>query len=165
MSRVEHFVAHEIETRSVEVVGARFDRQRDDAGGGATVLGGKAVRDHLELRNGVNIGLDDFLLAALGRDRLVVIVHAVHQEADLRTALAADRDTLTARGRDAGRDQGELKIVPPVQREINDLPVLDYRASRRFGGLQQRSGRLDLDDFGHSTDLERDVELARISDR
>ena len=98
------------------------------------------------------------------RDGLVVVVHAIHQEADFGTALAADRDTLTARGRDAGRDQRQLEIVPPVEREIYDLAVFDNGTSRRFCRLQQRSGCFDFDDLCHSTNLKRDVELARVSD-
>ena len=162
---VHALVAHEVETRAVDIVRAGLDGQRNDPGRRLPVFRGEAVRDHLELGYGVDRRLDRFLLRALRGDRLVVVVHAVDHEVDLGPALAADRNALPARHDRAGGNHRQLQIVPPVERKVDDLAVLDHGAGRTLRGLQERRGCLDLDDFRHRADFERDVQLANVADR
>ena len=148
----------------MDFVRSRLDGQRNDSRGGLAVLRRKSVGDDLELRHGVDGWLDGFLLGTLRSDRLVVVINAVDHEVDLRAALAANRDSLAARDNRAGRDHRKLQVVATVQRKVDDLTVLDHRARRALGGLQQGRGSLDLDHLGDRTDLERDIELAHVTD-
>ena len=65
----------------------------------------------------------------------------------------------------ACRDHRELQVVATVQRKVDDLTVLNHRASRTLGSLQQWRRRLNLNDLGDRTDLKRDVEFANVADR
>jgi len=60
----------------------------------------------------------------------------------------------------AQRDQTE--IVAAIQRQFDDVPVLDDRANRRVLGRDERGHGRDLSGLGHATDLEREVHTERF---
>ena len=96
---VQLLVAQELKGRAVEVVGAGFGGEIDDAAHGAAVLRGIGVGLHLELLDGVDGGLHH-LRAPLGAGQFHgVIVEAVEQEVVLGIAHAAGAETGIARRR------------------------------------------------------------------
>ena len=162
---IHGLVAHEVEARAMDLVRAGLDRQRHDPRGRLAVFSRETIRDHLELRHGVNRRLHRLLLSALRGDGLVVVVHTVDHEVDFRTALAADGNALSTRHDRAGRNHRQLQVVASVEGKVYDLAVLDHRAGRTLGRLQQRCRGLDFDDLRDRANLERDIQLAHVTDR
>jgi len=101
----------------------------------------------------------------IGIQLLILVSLAVQQKSNLDTWLPADADSLSSiRGNRAGGERGELQIVPPVERELRDLSVVDHRADRRVFGMQQGSFGLYGHGVGDNSDFEEDVDLPHVAD-
>ena len=164
-------VAVEFEAGAVEAVGARF-------------------RDHVHLARlaaefrGVDAGLDLELLERVDRGEKDVgvevdvgVVDAVERVEVELAALARNRQLLGGAraalpgarlpgagelGADVRAERDELEIVPAVQRQFDDAPVLDHRAD---GGIRRLDQRRDADDrrlFGDRAQLHREVDARRL---
>ena len=64
----------------------------------------------------------------------------------------------------AWRQQRELVVVAAVQRQLDDLGVIDDGAAAAGLGLEHRRFTGNLDLLGYGSDGERDVEAGRLID-
>src|SRR5690606_25248289 len=58
----------------------------------------------------------------------------------------------------------EREIITAVDRQLDDALLIDDRAKRAIGGLEHLRARLDLDDFSHRADLQRNVDALDVAD-
>ena len=130
---------------SVAAIGrsARLADQADDAAAGKAVLRAVAGAEHLEFldRVGRREGED---LAGRG----VVVVEAVEQVVVVVDARAVDVEAAAARRQPRGlrlllharRDQAEVAEVAAVQRQLDDLRLIDDLAHGGVAGVDERRG-------------------------
>ncbi len=116
--RIQGLVAHEVERRSMQVVGAGLGGDVYHGAHGAAVLCRICIGLHLELLDSVDGRLHHFGLP-LGAGKLdAVVVHAVKQEVVLRHAHSADAETAVAatgeRLHGASRKESKLVVVAAV---------------------------------------------------
>ena len=163
---VEGVVAHEVEQRAVELVGARLGGRVQRAAG-LRELGGVGALLDLEFLQRVDRRLDQ-------RSALVVVgdVGAVQHERGLVAADAADGGARDVVGADAqqvaaagqqhraGREAGQLVEAAAVQRQVDDLRVGDDVAERAGLAVEQRRGGVDDGALGQRAD--RELTSARV---
>ena len=162
---VEGGVAMELVCGAVQVVRPRPGRDDDLAPGLSSVLGRVGPGQHLELAHGVQDRPVQRLVGGL-----VVVVDPVLDVVvgDLAVAghveAAAEPEGGVLRGsEDVGLKLGELQVVAAVERQLDDLLLVDHVAERHVLGLDQgRFGR-DLDGLADAADLEADVDAGLLS--
>ena len=170
--RVERRMARELEDRAVQLVGARLGRGVDLRDRPA-VLRVEQAGDDVELlqrvhRRQQHVGVEVQVGVLDPVERVVVVVDALAGDVQ-REAVALPAHALLALarrgtvGRGAGDERGELQVVPSIQRQLDDRPVLDDRADRRVRGLQQRRAARDLDHLGELADFQRERDPARAA--
>ena len=152
----------------MELVRARLEHDVDDRAGGPTIFGREGVRHHLEFLNGIDVGPDDFGLASLIGNLCVVVVDAVEQIVALGGAHPAAREAADPGPRrrlvGARRQQGELLVITSVERQVDDLLVVDDLSLGRLIRCEQRCLRRDRDllrDFPH---FQREIEGGGLLD-
>ena len=151
---------------AVQVVRPRPGRDDDLAPGLSSVLGRVGPGQHLELAHGVQDRPVQRLVGGL-----VVVVDPVLDVVvgDLAVAghveAAAEPEGGVLRGsEDVGLKLGELQVVPAVERQLDDLLLVDHGSPRRRLGLEQRRGPDDLDDRLDGPELEREVDPRHLVD-
>jgi hypothetical protein len=103
---------------------------------------------------------------AAERIRIRDVVHAVQQEDVVEDAIAVDIDRSLETdagepwrtGQHAGGEQRQLRIVTAVERQLDDLPLVDHHTARRSLGFEKRRSADDFDGFADRSRLERDVD-------
>ena len=136
---------------AVPAIGAGFGDDVDDRAGVAAVLGVVGVREDLEFLDRVRRRAQH----EAGVER-VVVGRAVEQEVVRLVALAVDveaaGDVAEAAGRgvavlpaepdrrrdDTRNQRAELREVAAVERQVDDLLLIDDDAERRVGGFDER---------------------------
>jgi hypothetical protein len=167
---VEFVVAEEFVGGEVEVVGATFGDDVEDAAGGAAIFGGEAIGFDLELLDHVGVGVDDGLVLAGGG-----IGGAVEEELVRVGALAVDGvgdggdliddEVVDALGvADAGDEHGEGVGVAAEQGEFGDLFVADDLADGGAFAVEEGDLGFDLDGFGEGAELHDDIEAGDLLD-
>ena len=129
-------VAEELVDAAANGVGARLDRRVDDGAGAAAVLGRVGVGLNLEFLQRLDRRLHQLHVLAAEGVRVGDVVHAVEQEhvvegavaVDVEHALEVDAGQPRSAGQHAGREQRELVVVAAVQRQFDDLLLVDDRA-------------------------------------
>ena len=169
VARVEGVVAHEVEQRAVELVGARLGGRVQRAAG-LRELGGVGALLDLELLQRVDGRLDQ-------RPALVVVgdVGAVEHERGLVAADAADRGARDVVGADAeqvaaagqqhrpGGEARQLVEAAAVQRQVDDLGVGDDVAEGAGLAVEERGVAVDDGALGQRADRELDVGAGRLA--
>ena len=160
---VERGVAVELPRRAVKRVGAAAERGVDDGAAGTAELGAEVVGLDLELLHGVGRDLHDLVREALVAGAVGVVVHPVEDEVVERAPQAVDVEGAVARVADrrladAGAEEREIGVGPPVQRQVDDLlPGDDLSAVARLA-LEQPRRADDLDRLADVADLHRQVD-------
>ena len=166
---IERALVAEHEDGALRVVGSRLDRHVDDGAAAAPELRRVVRRLRLELRDGVEVGLDDGVPGAV----VVVVVHAVEQVVRRGGSHAVDDERVllsrvtvgpAAQLKSAGRESGEGNETAPADGQLLDLLGLDDLAERAFLRLQNRRFRRDDDGLGGAADLEAEVDPEPVLD-
>ena len=156
ISRVQRLVPEELEGAAPKRIAPGLGRQVDDPAVEAAELGGRAVAFDLELLNRVDVRKERDLpgLGLQHRDAVEqILVGAGPAAVDAR-----QRGRGRRRHRHAGRQARERDEAPAVERQVDDLPVVDDVAEPRGFAAQQRRVGGDGDGFGQPADLELQVE-------
>ena len=169
---VETVVAEELVDAAANGVGARLDRRVDDGARAAAELGGVGVRLNLELLQRLDRRLHQLHVLAAERVRVGDVVDAVEQEhvveraiaVHVQHALEVDARQPGSTGKHTGRQQRQLVVVPAVERQFDDLLLIDDRASRRGQRVEQRRRADDLDGLGEPAGLQRDIDARHLCD-
>ena len=157
--RVEVVVSHELEDRSVNLVGAGLRHDVHVGPGGGAEFGGRDVGLDPELLNCVDRGLH-----AESLEERLVVVDSIQRVVVSFAPQSADRDRCPvglesghrAGARDSSRDQhGQLGEATSVERQLDDLLVVDGRRHRRTVGLELRQCRGDIDHLRHLPNAHR----------
>ena len=153
--RVERVVPQEFVDAAAKPVRPGLDRRVDDRARAAAVLGRIGICLNLEFLERLDRRLHELDVLASEGVRVGDVVHAVQQKDVVERAVAVHvQDALEVDARQArrarqhaGREQGELVVVPPVQRQLDDLLLVDHRPARRRLCVEQGSCPDDFDRF------------------
>ena len=149
---VERIVAEEFVGAAAHAVGARLDRRVDHRARAAAELRGIGVGLNLELLQRLDRRLHELHVFAAERVRIGDVVDAVEQEHVVERAVAVDVERALEvharqprRGRQhARREQRELVVVAAVQRQIDDLLLIDHRVRATTSACRGASRRRSL---------------------
>ena len=150
--RVQFRVAHELPRAAMKTVRSAANRRVDHRARRAPVLRAVVIRRHAILRHRVRIQLHDLIRKALVAGAVGVVVHPVQHEIVERAPLPVDvvrsvpaRDGAVFEHRlaDARRQQRQIRIRPPVQREIQNLPRRHHLPAVARIGFEYRGGTGD----------------------
>ena len=166
---IERALVAEHEHGALRIVGSRLDRHVDDGAAAAAELRRVVRRLRLELRDGVEVGLEDRVSGAV----VVVVVHAIeqvvrrggsHSVDDERVLLSRVPVAPAAHLKSAGRESGERNETAPAHGQLLDLLGLDDLAEGSLLCLQDR--RLGGDDhgLGRTSDFEGEVDPEPVLD-
>ena len=170
--RVQRIVAEELVDAAANRIGAGFDDGVDDRSRAAAELGRVSVRLNLEFLQRLDRRLHELHVLAAERVRVGDVIDAVEQEDIVERAVAVHVEhALEVHARQprgarehAGREQRQLVVVAAIERQLDDLLLIDDRSARRRDGVEQRRGADDLDRFGELTRLQRDVDPRHLRD-
>ncbi len=142
-------------------VPAGLEDHIDHRAGGAPEFRGVAVGLHFELGNGVGRRRDHLRGERLRVIGALVIVHALEDEVILRLVVSVDHEPAeAARGtgehglRRAGHQQGEIRVSPGGQREIDGRAALHHLAERALFRLNDIGGSGHFHGGAHGGDLQ-----------
>ncbi len=172
VGRIQPVVAQELVDAPPHHVGAGLDRGVDDRAGAAPVLGRIRVRLNLEFLQRFDRRLHELDVLAAKRIRVGDVVDAVEQEdvvegavaVDVQHPLEVDAGQPRRAGQHAGRQQGELVVVAAIQRQLDDLLLVDHQAARGGVGVEERRGADHFDRLAERAGLERDVDPRDLRD-
>ena len=139
---VQLVVPQELEQRAVVGIGAALDGGADHRSGGVAELRREGVRLDLELLHGVDArDICNPIAADRARRHGCVVVDSIDQNFVRGEAAAAgDKREIRSHAEHGGRvagQQSERERIPAVQRQFEDLFVLDHLAERRRVGFEQ----------------------------
>ena len=164
---IQLVVAQELEYRAVELIGAALDGGIDHRARRVTEFRREGAGLDFEFLHRVHRGRNRDAVAS---DRASVghgiVIDSVQRDL-VRGEAAAARDEREIRphaehGRRVAGEQTQRKGIPSVERQFEDLLVLDHLAQRRCLGLQQRSHFLDFDHLAHLARLQGDTDGGRL---
>ena len=168
VGRVQRRVAEEFPRAAVDLIHAAPVRHVHRRAGGAAVLRALVVRDDAELADRVGRRLHHLVRKALVARAVRVVVDAVDQEVVERAAQAVDvegafarrpvRALVQRRLADAGRQQGERRVLAAVQRELAHLVAGDHLAPLARVGFDERQRRGDDDPLRQLPDRHRQID-------
>jgi hypothetical protein len=149
-------MAAERERRAVKRIAAGLRREIDNAAVEAAELGRRAVALDLEFLDGVDVG----------KERHLPGLRLQHGNAVEQILVGARPSAIDARKRrrrrgrhgDAGHERRERDEAAAVERQIDNLPVVDDVAKPGCVAAQQRRVSRDRDRFGDGAKLELQLE-------
>ena len=163
IARIQRFVPEELEHAAAKRVAAGFGRQIDDAAVEASELRGRTIGLDLELLDRVDVR-EEGDLSGLGLQDGDA-VEQVFVRARPSAVDARQRRRRCRGQRHSWHQARERHEAPPVERQIDDLPVVDDVAeSRRRAAEERRVGR-DGDGVGQAAELQLQIEAHGLAGR
>jgi hypothetical protein len=151
VARIDCIVANEFEYVSVEFIGSGLDLDIDVRSGIATILGGVVAGLYLEFLDGVDRGVEVYIV-------MPVVHHGDAVDVDLApghtASVGGDGRSIGARrvevrivDRNARRQNGQVVKLAAVERKVFGAFRADHFSQRGVLGLQQLLARLHDDIF------------------
>ena len=132
---IQLVVAQELVHVSVKLVGSRFDAGVENRPVSSAELCAVGVRLHFEFLQGVHGRLNDVTGVIQKIGEVGIVVDAVQQDIVLIRTAPIRTESVTpgvARSRlagsHAGAELGELRKVPPIERQVHDTAVIHHLA-------------------------------------
>ena len=158
VARIHRIVAHVVEDRPAEVVGAGLELQLHVGAGMPAVLRRIVGGLHLELLDRIHGRVHEEVVPAV-----VERADAVERHLLVHATRPAGAE-LGAGGDDAGGEVAERREVPSAQGQVHEGLGADDVAGDTALCLEEQPLRFDVDHFADGPDLQREVQPRHLSD-
>ncbi len=167
VSRIETAVSQKLERTAMQRIRSRARDNIDDPAAGIPVLGAEITGLQIEFLNRIGIGERDVdvQIGIVVADTVQLIVHLSHAGpvhagrllVRIHTAVPADPAPVAAQIHRTGGQEDQPLRQSPVQRQFDNLFLIDQLPNRPCSRIHKFGTGLDSDFLGNLSDFERNI--------